>query len=131
MYSGSCLCGAIQYSVAGELGPLAFCHCSKCRKANGTAFLAAVSIEPGDLTLSDPQGNLASFESSPGVFRKFCRNCGSPLYSYRPGPPEAIRIRVGTLDTTYSGVVQMHIFYKDHAAWFAAHDDVPKYDERP
>jgi len=131
MHSGSCLCGAIKYTVAGEVGPLIFCHCSKCRKANGSAFLAAVSIEADDFTVSDPQGNLTSFESSPGVFRKFCRHCGSPLYSYRPGPPEIIRLRIGTLDTVYSGAVQMHIFHKDRAAWFPAHDDSPKYDERP
>jgi hypothetical protein len=131
MHSGSCLCGAIKYSVSGELGQLAFCHCSKCQKVNGTAFLAGASVEPGDFTLSDPQDYLASFESSPGVFRKFCKNCGSPLYSYRPGPPEAIRIRVGTLDTAYAGPVQMHIYYKDHAAWFTANDDVPKHEARP
>jgi hypothetical protein len=33
------------------------------------------------------------------VHRIFCRNCGSPLVSRRPGPPEVIRVRIGTLDT--------------------------------
>ena len=46
MLKGSCLCNAIQYEIEGELGPTMMCHCSKCRKANGSAYAinAAVKI---------------------------------------------------------------------------------------
>lgn len=131
MHSGSCLCGSITYTVNGTLGPLAFCHCTKCRKANGTAFLAAAQVDPDEFELHDPNGYLKAFESSAGVFRNFCSNCGSPLFSRRPGPPEVLRLRVGTLDTVLSQPLELHIFYADKAPWYAPDDAAPKFSQGP
>ncbi|MCR6494872.1 GFA family protein [Thermomonas sp. S9] len=131
MHTGSCLCGSVRYTVDGALGPLVFCHCARCRKANGTAFLAAVTVEPATFTVSDPHARLASHESSSGVFRKFCGHCGSPLFSHRPGPPEVIRLRPGMLDSAFAGPVTAHIFHRDRAAWLDGADHAPTYDERP
>jgi hypothetical protein len=33
-YSGSCLCGGVGYTVAGDLSPVDYCHCSQCRKTS-------------------------------------------------------------------------------------------------
>ena len=38
MLEGGCLCGAVRYEIDGGLGPIVCCHCSMCRKAQGTAF---------------------------------------------------------------------------------------------
>lgn len=35
---GSCLCQGIRYEIETELDEIIYCHCQKCRKANGTAF---------------------------------------------------------------------------------------------
>ncbi|HET6586587.1 MAG TPA: GFA family protein [Oleiagrimonas sp.] len=131
MHRGSCLCGAITYTIHGELGPLAICHCSKCRKANGSAFLAAAQVSPDEFVLDDPQHYLKSFESSPGVFRTFCGNCGSPLFSRRPGPPEVLRLRVGTLDTKLSQTPELHIFCADKAEWYEPDDAAPRFPQGP
>jgi hypothetical protein len=131
MYQGSCLCGRIKYEIRGELGPVGLCHCSRCRKANGSAFLAGAQIKPEELFLTAGQECLGDFESSPGVHRIFCKHCGSPLFSRRPGPPEVIRLRIGTLDTSVRDRVQSHIFYADRAPWFEFHDDAPKFAQRP
>lgn len=129
MHTGSCLCGSIKYTINGELGPLSICHCSRCRKANGSAFLAAAEVDRNTLELDDPNGYLKAFESSPGVFRHFCGNCGSPLYSRRPGPPEVLRLRVGTLDTELGQTPQLHIFYADKADWHESGDSAPKFSQ--
>ncbi len=39
---GSCLCGAVQYAVLGSAIYFGFDHCSRCRKATGSAFAAEV-----------------------------------------------------------------------------------------
>jgi hypothetical protein len=61
----------------------------------------------------------------------FCTRCGSPLYSRRPGPPEILRLRIGTLDTPLNRKPSSHIFFHDKAEWFDMHDEVPKYSQRP
>jgi hypothetical protein len=131
MYRGSCLCGMVRYEVAGEIGPISLCHCTRCRKANGSAFLAAAQVAPEDFKFVAGAEQLGDYESSPGVHRIFCRNCGSPLISRRPGPPEVIRVRIGTLDSYLKTKPQLHIFYADRAEWYEFEDDVAKYAERP
>ena len=34
--TGSCLCGAIRYSVGAPISELRVCHCTNCQKASGT-----------------------------------------------------------------------------------------------
>src|SRR5207249_12306987 len=35
---GSCLCGGVAYEIGGSVaGPIANCHCSRCRKARAAA----------------------------------------------------------------------------------------------
>jgi hypothetical protein len=131
MLSGSCLCGTVKYEVQGEIGPIVFCHCSRCRKANGSAFAAVAPVKTEDLHILSGQENIKTFESSPGVGRFFCQACGSPLFSKRVSAPELLRLRIGTLDTQLPTKPSAHIFAASKAEWFEICDDTPQYAERP
>ena len=129
--SGNCLCGGIRYRVRGEPGAMVVCHCSRCRKANGSAFQAVVPIATGDFELLEGAELLAGYESSPGVHRMFCRRCASPLYSRRDAMPDMLRLRVGTLDTPLPAGPSMHIFVGSKAEWYDIHDDAEQHRTRP
>lgn len=131
MLSGSCLCNGIQYEIKGELGDIMQCHCQKCRKANGSAFATNAAIPTTAFTLLKGKELLAEYESTPGVFRVFCKQCASPLYSQRPHMPELLRLRIGTLDTKISGKPSSHIFVGSKAEWHEICGDIPQYEERP
>ena len=131
MLKGSCLCNAVQYELASEPGPIVMCHCSRCRKANGTAYATNAPIATADFRLLTGQDMLAEYESSPGVFRVFCRRCASPLYSRRTAQPEMLRLRIGTLDTPLQGRPAMHVFAASKAEWDEIHDELPQFAERP
>lgn len=131
MHKGSCLCGAVKYEINGEPGPVMFCHCSKCRKANGSAFNAASLVNTADLRIVSGRDHLAEFESGAGVWRVFCKTCGSPLYSRREATPESVRLRIGTLDTPLKGKPAAHIFVGSKAEWFDICGDAPQYAGRP
>jgi hypothetical protein len=131
MHKGSCLCGAVKYEIEGDLGPVMLCHCSKCRKGNGSAFNTASLVNTADFRLLSGNDHLTEFETGPGIWRIFCKTCGSPLYSRRSAMPEAIRIRVGTLDTPVPGKVSGHIYVGSKAEWFDILDDAPQFAERP
>ena len=54
MIRGSCLCGAVRLEIAGTPRSLSYCHCSRCRKAEGV--FAAVLIPAGlSLAIRDPE----------------------------------------------------------------------------
>ena len=131
MYSGSCLCGAVHYEVRGEIGTGYFCHCSRCRKANGAAFAASAIVATRDFVVTQGEAKLKSFSSSPGVYRVFCGECGSPIISRRDAMPDAVRLRLGTLDTPLVRGPQAHIYVGSKANWFEIHDDLPQYEARP
>ena len=45
---GRCLCGAIRYTVRGELADVSNCHCERCRQFTGH-HMAATSAELDDI----------------------------------------------------------------------------------
>lgn len=130
MYQGSCLCGAVRYQ-ADELGPAVFCHCQRCRKASGSAFASNALVPSDKFRFVEGEDALATFSTPQGVHRVFCGRCGSPLISRRDAMPEAVRLRLGTLDTPIDVRPQAHIFVGSKAEWFDIHDDLPQYAERP
>ncbi|MEJ2133543.1 MAG: GFA family protein [Gammaproteobacteria bacterium] len=129
MYEGSCLCGNIHYRIEGELSDFGYCHCTSCRKASGAAHGANAGLERRNFTLSDPMGVLREYESSPGKFRAFCSNCGSPLYAYLGATRELIRVRLGTLDTPFRKHAKAHTFVGDKAPWEIIYGDLPEFEE--
>jgi hypothetical protein len=131
MHAGSCLCGAVDYEVRGELGPISVCHCKRCRKSNGSAFNAVAAVRTQDFHLQSGREALKEYTSSQGVHRVFCGACGSPLYSRRDVQPELLRLRLGTLDTAVGTKPVVHIFVTDKADWYEIHDDAPQYAQRP
>jgi len=65
-------------------------------------------------------------ESSPGKFRAFCSNCGSPLYSRRPADPDTWRVRLGTIDDDPGRRPQIHVWAGSKAPWFDITDSLPQ-----
>ena len=127
MYEGSCLCGRVRYVITCELPDYGCCHCESCRKASGTAYGANVGIDREHFQLQDPEGLVKEYQSSPDKVRAFCSNCGSQLFACRNGS-NAVRVRLGTLDTPFSKPPTAHGFVGEKAPWEPLHDDIPKFD---
>lgn len=126
--SGSCLCGGVRFEIHGEIRRLTLCHCSQCRKAQGSAFVAAVPVLRADFHLLAGADLLQAYASSPGKERVFCRRCGSPVLSRRAADPDWLRIRPGLLDDPLGRPVDAHIFYADRADWDEDLDKVAHFD---
>ena len=131
IHRGSCLCGGVRYEYRGDFGLFTLCHCSQCRKAQGSAFAAVLPAQTQHFTLLQGEDLLKSYSSSPGKQRVFCGVCGSPLYSRLDSKPELLRLRVGSLDTPVNRKPDAHIFAASKADWYDINDDVPQYAARP
>ena len=129
MLQGRCLCGQIEYEYAGELGPIAMCHCSQCRRAQGTAFGTNSPIQAAAFRFVSGRDLVREFESTPGKKRAFCRECGSPLYSRLDSKPELLRLRIGTLTTPVDTRPAYHIYAGSAADWYEFTDELPRYSE--
>jgi len=130
MHTGSCLCGAVRFEIDGEIGAAYCCHCSRCRKSNGSAFAVNAPVAAADFRVVAGAEGLKMFSTAAGVHRSFCGTCCSPIYSRNESYPDIVRIRLGTLDGPVSGP-RMHVFAASRAEWYEIHDGLPQHAERP
>ena len=127
----TCLCAGIQIEITGRLGPVVYCHCSRCRKASGTAFGANADVRRKYWAWVSGEELVREFESSPGVFRAFCQKCGSPIYSRREATPHSLRLRLGLLDQDPGRRSLAHFWVGSGAGWFQISDDLPQFESGP
>ena len=106
--TGSCLCGAVAYEIAGALRDVVECHCAMCRKTHG--HIGAYTATPKSaLTITEARG-LKWYASSDYARRGFCGECGGSLF-FEPLAKDYVAIAAGTLDppTGLKTVVQIHV----------------------
>jgi hypothetical protein len=130
MHTGTCLCGAIRYEIRGDIGPGFYCHCSRCRKAGGSAFASNAVVAADDFVVVEGEDALKTYTGSSGLHRVFCSRCGSPIISRREGVPQ-VRVRLGTLDSPLPRGPQAHIYADSKAEWWEIRDDLVRYPEAP
>src|SRR5262249_17421703 len=130
MMYGGCLCGSVRYQIRGPLSRLTPCPCSMCRRAHGAAFGSYARVNWTDFSLLSGEDDVASFQSSPGVQRTFCRRCGSTLQFVRESRPQTFSLAVGTLDSDPGIRPSVHIFVGSKAPWFEITDGLPQHEER-
>ena len=131
MIRGSCLCGGIKYKIRHQLGPIIYCHCQRCRKSSGSAFVTSTEISRADFEVIEGQDLIKCYPNPGAVDRFFCAHCGSQLYSERETTPLIMRVRLGTLDDRISEKVGAHIFVGSKAEWHEILDDAIQHPERP
>jgi len=129
--TADCLCGGVRIEISGKVGPLVYCHCSRCRKAQGTAFSANTDVRRSYWRFVAGEDLIREYESSPGVFRAFCSRCGSPVYSRRPDAPDILRIRLGILNDDPQRRALAHFHVASKAAWFEITDGLPQFAGGP
>ena len=128
MYRGGCLCGRVRYEIRGGLRNLVLCHCSQCRKAQGSAFAANAIVDQDGFHLVSGAEVLKGYESAPGKVRYFCATCGSPIMSRNQATPRQVRIRLGSLDSDIRERPEARIFVTSKANWDDISDDLPQYE---
>jgi hypothetical protein len=128
VYSGSCLCGGVQVEVRGGISDIIHCHCSRCRKASGTAYATNGFVRADGFRIVHGGTELRSFESAPGKRRHFCGRCGSPVFSANAADPERLRIRLGILDSEIRERPISHNFVSSRACWDDLDARLPRYE---
>ncbi len=127
MLQGECLCGAVQYTIAAEFENMSHCHCSICRKSNGTNFGTYARAERQAVRSVRGEDATERYASSPGVERGFCRHCGSALFFAHIGGPK-ISFPAGSLRDPIGRKPDHHIFVADKAPWYDITDGLPQHE---
>lgn len=124
MHQGSCLCGAVTFTVAGDLPQPDICHCTQCRKQSGHCF-ASTDVPRSALSIADGDAALVWYQSSEKIRRGFCGRCGSTLF-WDPAHRDWIAVAMGAFDGPTGTTARMHIFVRDKGDYYALADGLPQ-----
>lgn len=126
---GGCMCGAVRYEVTGEPFWVGHCHCESCRAHTGAPVVTFVGFKKDQVAFTSGQRQI--YNSSPGVGRAFCAQCGTPLTwegkSNLPERGEIFEFYISTLDNPNAYVPTNHVWYSERITWFDVADNLPRY----
>ena len=128
---GSCLCGGVRFVVEGDVGPFELCHCKRCQKMSGSAFVSALVAETENVRFTSGTELIQKYEapllSEPPLFTVyFCAICGSNLPDPRP-IGKTMDIPAGLLNYDPGICPDKHIYVDLKACWERIVDDLPQY----
>jgi hypothetical protein len=124
--TGSCLCGAVRFTLTGPLRDVFACHCSQCRKTSGH-YWSATGVARKDLVLSNDEG-LRWFDSSDHARRGFCQICGSSLF-WDMHSQDHISVAAGSLDGATGLTTDRHIFCAEKGDYYDIEPGPQQFDK--
>jgi hypothetical protein len=129
--SGSCLCGAVNYTVTGEERHFYHCHCQRCRKASGTGHASNLFVR-GPITWNSGEDLVRTFKlpDAERFSNTFCTRCGGrvPLFV------EAFKVAfipAGSLDDEPVMKPEARVFTGSRASWSCEPGQLPCFEEYP
>ena len=99
IFTGSCLCGSVNYKSNTDPLVIQNCHCDQCRKATGSVYLTNLFIKEENFEITGEVNNYTHLSDAGNNMTKyFCPNCGSQVFGKNSGRPGIITIRAGTVN---------------------------------
>ncbi len=126
--TGGCMCGAVRFETTGDSFGVIHCHCHSCRKHNGGPVVTLAGFTADQVAFSGEDRKI--YESSPGVGRAFCGNCGTPLTWEGDGGEMGpiIEFHISTFDNPDALIPSAHSFYPERISWFDIADNLPRHE---
>ena len=132
MIRGSCLCQSVAFELLVTPSRATHCHCSRCRKARGTANATNMIVPLDGFRFTRGSEELRVFKvpEAKHFAHAFCSICGSSMPRVDE-PRGFVIIPMGSLDEDPGVRPERHIFVGSKAPWDQITDDLPQYEGAP
>lgn len=132
-YTGKCACGAVKFEFDKDPEFIATCHCLDCKRASGGEAATFFGVPEGDFSLLSGKPTAFHYvaNSGKGLFRNFCPDCGSRVFSTKlESFPGLVFVQLGSLDRPELIAPKVEMFTKRRLKWVKPLD-VPQFEEMP
>ena len=124
--TGSCLCGAVRFTVTLPTLFCGHCHCSMCRRNHGAAYVTWFAVPRSQLSVDAGADEVERYQSSAHGSRSFCRRCGTSLFCVVGNHPDVVDVPLASMDAAIDRGPESHIYFDDRAAWTVVGDELPR-----
>jgi len=127
---GSCLCGSVRFEVALPFDYFLLCHCSRCRKATGTAHAANAVVRPEAFAWTGGEDLVRRYDlpTAESFSTGFCGQCGGPVpHLTRSG--RRVIVPAGCFDDDPGTIPSAQAHWMSRAPWYRHGDEIPTVDD--
>jgi len=127
---GGCACGRVRYRLGSRPMFVHCCHCLRCQRETGSAFVLSALIETDRIELlASTPAPLAVPTDSGRLHRIFrCEDCQTAVWSEYGGLTKLRFVRVGALDAPHALKPDVHIYTRTKVPWVTLPDGVPAFE---
>jgi hypothetical protein len=122
---GRCLCGLVQFEVDEPVQACVNCHCESCRRQCSAPMTTYIGVPDNQWRWTTEKPKV--FESSPGVERTFCGNCGTPLSFRSERMSGVMHLYVASLDDPEKFAPTLHVAHEEKLTWLKLNDGLPTF----
>ena len=122
------MCKKTAWEFAGEMTWACYCHCDDCRRNSAAPITAwfGVPLKKFKWVGQTPK----TYESSKGVYRHFCEDCGSPLGFEADHYPDGMNLYAASLEDPRNYKPTFHVNYESKLPWLDMDDELTKHAGR-
>ena len=115
---GSCLCGAVRFTLTSAPIVQGVCHCRDCQKASGASHATQLAVPAASLEIEGETRVYARPADSGNIVnRHFCVRCGSPTHSTNEAMPGMVFLRATHLDDPEAFEPAMEVYTASRPSW--------------
>ncbi len=120
---GRCLCGAITFEVDSPVKSCVTCHCESCRRQCSAPMTTYLGVSDGKWRWTSKTPKV--FNSSPGVERTFCENCGTPLSFRSEKMSGVVHLYASAMEEPEKFAPTLHVAFEEKLPWLKLADGLP------
>jgi len=130
--TGRCLCGAIRWESSAPPIVTRVCWCRDCQYLGAGSGTVNACFRTAEFTVTGQTTDYSSVaDSGNQMHRRFCRSCGTPLFSEAEARPHLIFVRVGTFDDPNLAHPAMTIWTSSAPRWACIAAELPQVVRQP
>jgi len=120
---GHCLCGCIEFEIDEPVLSCVNCHCDSCRRQCSAPMTTYIGVADGQWRWISGEPKI--FQSSVGVERSFCGDCGTPLSFSSEKMSGIMHFYAAAMDRPEHIQPTLHVAWEEKLPWINPGDDLP------
>ncbi len=120
---GRCLCKAVSFEIDLPIFSCVNCHCESCRRQCSAPMTTYIGVKDGQWRWTGKAPKV--YNSSPGVERTFCDDCGTPLSFCSTSLSGVMHFYVTAMEKPENYKPTLHVAHEEKLPWLNICDALP------